>query len=74
MQEFYALAELIDVRCKVTGETNQVLEALARAGEMDKGEVIRSVLHEWAIREIHKATLVVRLTRAEGLPAASSGG
>jgi hypothetical protein len=30
--EFDALSELIDVRCKVTGETNQVLEALALTG------------------------------------------
>lgn len=73
MPEFLIVADLIDVRCKVTTETNQVLDALARAGELDKSEVIRTVLHEWALREIHKATLVVRLTRSEGSNAAGEG-
>lgn len=64
--EIVLVAELVDVRCKVTEETNQVLEAKARARNMDKSEVIRVVLHEWALREIHESTLVVRLTRNEG--------
>jgi hypothetical protein len=29
MSEFFIVADLIDVRCKVTEETNQVLEAMA---------------------------------------------
>ena len=74
MSEFFIVADLIDVRCKVTEETNQVLEAMARAGESDKSEVIRKVLHEWALREINKANLVVRLTRREGMPKAVTGG
>ena len=68
--EIVLVAELVDVRCKVTEETNQVLEAKARARNMDKSEVIRVVLHEWALREIHESTLVVRLTRNEGSPRA----
>jgi hypothetical protein len=68
------MADLIDVRCKVTEESNQVLEAHARATNIDKSEVIRQVLHEWALREIHKATLVTRLTRREGIATDVRGG
>ena len=71
--EILLVAELVDVRCKVTEETNQVLEAKARARNLDKSEVIRAVLHEWALREIHESTLVVRLTRSEGKPTAVEG-
>jgi len=74
MLELSLVSELIDVRCKITPEANQVLEALARAGVVDKSEVIRTVLHEWALREITKATLVVRLTRDEGRTKAATGG
>lgn len=73
MELVVVMADLIDVRCKVTEEANQVLEAHARAGNSDKSEVIRQVLHEWALREIHKATLISRLTRSEGAVKASSG-
>ncbi len=74
MELVFHMAELIDVRCRVTEETNQVLEAHARATNIDKSEVIRTVLHEWALREIHNATLVTRLTRREGSATAASGG
>jgi hypothetical protein len=74
MELLVAMADLIDTRCKVTEETNQVLEAMARARNIDKSEVIRTVLHEWAVGRIHEATLVVRLTRSEGVVKAASGG
>jgi hypothetical protein len=73
MELVAVMADLIDVRCKVTEEANQVLEAHARAGNADKSEVIRQVLHEWALREIHKATLVTRLTRREGSGPTATG-
>lgn len=71
--EIVIVAELIDVRAKITEESNQVLEAHARAGNKDKAEVVRAVLHEWALCEIHKATLIQRLTRREGNEAAEQG-
>lgn len=71
--ELIIVADLIDVRAKITEEANQVLEAIARAGNMDKAEVVRTVLHDWALREIHKATLIHRLTRREGTDAADQG-
>lgn len=71
--EIIIVAELIDVRAKITEESNQVLEAHARACNKDKAEVVRAVLHDWALSEIHKATLIQRLTRREGSEAADQG-
>lgn len=58
--------ELIDLRAKITERANQVLEAHARAHNIDKAEVVRMVLGEWADKQIHVATLVARMTRTEG--------
>lgn len=63
-------AELIDLRAKITERAAQVLEAHARAHNCDKAEVVRAVLDEWAEKQIHVATLTVRLTRGEGGKAA----
>lgn len=67
------MTDLIDFRCKVTERTNQVLEAHARADNADKAEVARAILDQWAASEIHKATLIHRLTRSEGTTAANGG-
>jgi chromosome condensin MukBEF complex kleisin-like MukF subunit len=60
------IAELIDLRSKITERANQVLEAHARAAAIDKSEVVRKVLDDWAEAEIHRATLISRLTREKG--------
>ena len=60
------MADLIDLRAKIDEPTNQVLEAHSRAHDIDKSEVVRKVLREWAKKEVHVATLVTRLTRGEG--------
>ena len=59
-------AELIDLRAKITERSNQVLEAHARARNVDKSEIVRKVIDEWASHQIHVATMVHRLTRSEG--------
>ncbi len=58
--------DLIDLRAKITEKANQVLEAHARAHNVDKSEVVRQVLTNWAEKECHVATLIQRLTRGEG--------
>lgn len=60
-------ADLIDLRSKITERANQVLEAHARAHNLDKSEIVRNVLDEWAEKRIHEATLTLRLTRGEGV-------
>ena len=59
-------ADLIDLRSKIDEATNQVLDAHARAHDIDKSEVVRKVLREWAKKEVHVSTLVIRMTRSEG--------
>ena len=66
LPEAIAMAELIDIRSKVDELTNQVIEAHSRAHDVDKSEVVRRVLREWAVKEVHVSTLVSRLTRSEG--------
>lgn len=68
MEEGMAMAaDLVDLRAKITELTNQVLEAHSRAKSLDKSEIVRAVLEEWAKKEVHVATLVQRLTRVEGV-------
>jgi len=59
--------ELRDIRSKVDERTDAALNAFARAQGLDKSELIRVVLTEWAEKQIHGAMLVQRLLRAEGV-------
>lgn len=65
--------ELIDLRAKVTAETWCALAAHARAHELDKSEVARQVLHEWAMRQIHGARMLRSCLASKGLTAAAEG-
>lgn len=60
-------AELIDLRAKITERANQVLEAHAIAFGMEKSEVVRKALDEWAERQIHISNVICRLTKSEGV-------
>jgi hypothetical protein len=66
-------AELFDLRAKITVETQCALAAYARAHDMDKAEVVRDVLHDWAVEQIHGATLLASCLRAKGLAGAAEG-
>ncbi len=65
---------LIDLRAKVTPEADAVLEAIHRATGKDKSEVVRDVLHKWAMNEIHAASVLQGILRREGLAGAHEGG
>lgn len=60
-------AELIDLRAKITERTNQVLEAHVIAYGLEKSEVVRMALDEWAEKQIHISNVIHRLTRSEGV-------
>lgn len=64
---------LIDLRAKVTPEADAVLEAIQRATGKDKSEVVRDVLHKWAVSEIHAASVLQSILKREGLAGADQG-
>jgi hypothetical protein len=66
-------ADLFDLRAKVTGEAHCALAAFARAHDIDKSEVVRDVLHAWAVRQIHGASMLGACLRAQGLTGAADG-
>jgi hypothetical protein len=65
--------ELKDYRGRITPETDCALEALARATGQDRQEIVRGILHAWAQKQIHAATVMHRLLQAEGLPGIAGG-
>lgn len=60
-------APLKDFRGKVTPETDCVLEAEARTTGRERQEIVRSILHDWALDRIHGASVLHRLLEVQGL-------
>ncbi len=66
-------APLEDLRAKITARTHCALVAHARAHGIDKSELVRDILDEWAGRQIHGASVLYRCLRAKGEIAAAEG-
>ena len=64
---------LIDLRGKITAETDAVLEALHQATGRDRSEIVREVLADWAAAKIHEASLIDSRLRREGLRGIDGG-
>jgi hypothetical protein len=64
--------ELRDLRAKITVETDQVLDAHAAQRGKEKSEIIREILHEWALRQIGIAQRIFGLC-PDLLPITPSG-
>lgn len=60
-------AELRDLRAKVTVEADCALSAVSQASGKDKAEIVRDVLHAWALQQIDGAMVLQRLLHREGL-------
>lgn len=58
---------LIDLRAKVTPEADAVLEAHHRSTGRDKSEIVRDVLHRWALSEIDASNVLQTILKREGL-------
>lgn len=59
--------ELIDVRTKVTRETDSWLESVSRATGKDRSEILRDVLHTIALDRISEINIAHDVLRAKGL-------
>ena len=66
-------APLKDFRGKITAETDCVLEAHTRVSGQDRAELVRQILHDWAVERIHEHRVLEKLLRAEGLAGESQG-
>lgn len=64
---------LIDLRTKITTEADAVLEAVHRSTGKDKSEVVRDVLHKWAMNEIHASIVLNTILQREGITSADAG-
>ena len=65
--------ELRDVRARVTVETDAALEAVARITGRDRSEILREVMHRWALEQVSIANVLHDRLRAEGITAALEG-
>lgn len=66
-------AELKDFRGKLTAETDCVLEAISRAEGRDKQEIVREVMHGWAVEKLHVHKVLAKLLAAEGIAGSDEG-
>lgn len=65
--------ELKDFRGKITAETDCVLEAINRVTGRDRSEIVREILHKWAVEKIHEHSVLGDLLVREGLSGESRG-
>lgn len=67
------MAELRDLRAKITVETDAVLDSICRVTGQDRSEIVRDWLHEKADEYIRIHTVLAQRLKAEGITAASEG-
>jgi hypothetical protein len=66
-------ADLKDFRGKITPEADCVLEAESRSSGKDRQQIVREILHSYALEKIDAHKVLVKLLRAEGLLGADEG-
>lgn len=58
---------LRDIRSKVSVEDDLTLEAWSRAQGMDKAELVRMLVHDWALRQRKASRMLDALLKSEGV-------
>jgi hypothetical protein len=66
-------AELRDLRAKITVESDAALDAVSRVTGRDRSELVRDIVHRWALEQVSISTLLAARLKAEGIAAASEG-
>ena len=59
--------DIYDQRVKLTAETHAVLSVVAALTGDERSAICRQVLHEWAMKKVHEATLIQHKLDSEGL-------
>lgn len=66
-------SELRDFRGKITIEADCALESESQSTGKERQEIVREILHEWAVQRIKSASVLDRKLRAEGFPGIAEG-
>lgn len=66
-------ADLKDFRCKLTVEAHCVLEAESRVTGEDKSEIVRKIVHDYAVKKLQCAKIADGLLRSEGMGGIAEG-
>lgn len=67
------LSELIDLRAKITHETDAWLDAMTHATGKDRSELVRDVLHEIALKKISEVIVQYEKLHAKGMTGSAQG-
>ena len=65
--------DLKDLRAKITIEADCAIEAVARVRGVERSEIVREVMHQWALQQIETCRVMHNLMRSEGASRASGG-
>lgn len=65
--------ELRDLRAKVTVESDAALDVVSRVTGKDRSEIVRDIVHRWALEQVSISTLLGARLRAEGIAGAPEG-
>ena len=65
--------DLKDLRAKITIEADCAIEAVARVRNVDRSEIVREVMHKWALQQIETCRVMHNLMRSEGVVKAPTG-
>lgn len=67
------VSDLRDLRAKISVEGDVALDAVARVTGKDRSELVRDIVHRWALDQLAIATLIDRRMKAEGIDAGAEG-
>ena len=58
---------LVDLRAKITLDTDLILDVVAKTSGRDRSELIRDILGDWAEQRRHEAIVIGQELEAKGL-------
>lgn len=64
------MAEPVEIRVDLDREYSDVIDAVAKAKNISRSQVVLKILREWSEEKVHESMMVQRLTRSNGLKGA----